>query len=227
MPPRPLLALPFLLLLAACSTTPARQPLAEASLLNLSDAKAAVLAYADDGRYAADLAAVAARAQAWLVTRSAARRPGERLAVVFDLDETLLSNLPAMRDEDFGYRPSEWTRWTDRADAPVIPEVKRVYDTARQLDFAVFFLTGRDDPRERASTEANLRRVGLDHYVELRMRRADDTGRTAAARKRAVRAGWEAAGWTIVASIGDQDSDLSGGHAERTFKLPNPFYRIP
>lgn len=34
-------------------------------------------------------------------------------------------------------------------------------------------------------------------------------------------------GYTIIANIGDQDSDLRGGHAERTFKVPNPFYFIP
>ena len=32
---------------------------------------------------------------------------------------------------------------------------------------------------------------------------------------------------TIIANIGDQYSDLVGLHAERTFKLPNPFYFIP
>jgi len=32
---------------------------------------------------------------------------------------------------------------------------------------------------------------------------------------------------TIIANIGDQNSDLIGLHAERTFKLPNPFYFIP
>jgi acid phosphatase len=37
----------------------------------------------------------------------------------------------------------------------------------------------------------------------------------------------EAAGYTIIANIGDQPSDLAGGHAERTYLLPNPFYRIP
>jgi acid phosphatase len=31
----------------------------------------------------------------------------------------------------------------------------------------------------------------------------------------------------IIANVGDQDSDLIGGHAERTFKVPNPFYFIP
>jgi len=31
----------------------------------------------------------------------------------------------------------------------------------------------------------------------------------------------------IIANIGDQDSDLDGGFAERHFKVPNPFYFIP
>ena len=34
-------------------------------------------------------------------------------------------------------------------------------------------------------------------------------------------------GYTILVNIGDQDSDLAGGYAERTFKLPNPVYLIP
>jgi hypothetical protein len=31
----------------------------------------------------------------------------------------------------------------------------------------------------------------------------------------------------IVASVGDQQSDLDGGFAERTYKRPNPFHAIP
>ena len=34
-------------------------------------------------------------------------------------------------------------------------------------------------------------------------------------------------GYTILLSIGDQQSDLDGGYAERTFKLPNPVYFLP
>jgi hypothetical protein len=30
-----------------------------------------------------------------------------------------------------------------------------------------------------------------------------------------------------VLNIGDQASDLRGGHAEKTILLPNPFYSIP
>jgi len=37
----------------------------------------------------------------------------------------------------------------------------------------------------------------------------------------------EQAGFTIIANMGDQPSDLLGGRAERMFLLPNPFYRVP
>jgi acid phosphatase len=41
------------------------------------------------------------------------------------------------------------------------------------------------------------------------------------------RARIEGQGYTIIANIGDQPSDLDGGFSERTYLLPNPFYRIP
>ena len=37
----------------------------------------------------------------------------------------------------------------------------------------------------------------------------------------------EAEGYTIIANIGDQPSDLDRGFSEQTYLLPNPFYRIP
>ena len=50
---------------------------------------------------------------------------------------------------------------------------------------------------------------------------------SAAAFKAPVRAAIEGDGYTIIANMGDQPSDLAGAHAEQTFLLPNPFYRIP
>jgi HAD superfamily, subfamily IIIB (Acid phosphatase) len=37
----------------------------------------------------------------------------------------------------------------------------------------------------------------------------------------------EQRGYTIIANLGDQPSDLDGGFSEQTYLLPNPFYRIP
>jgi len=34
-------------------------------------------------------------------------------------------------------------------------------------------------------------------------------------------------GHDVVANFGDQLSDLKGGHADRTFKMPNPNYFLP
>jgi hypothetical protein len=45
--------------------------------------------------------------------------------------------------------------------------------------------------------------------------------------KSATRAHIESLGYDIVANFGDQFSDLVGGHADRTFKMPNPNYFLP
>jgi hypothetical protein len=39
--------------------------------------------------------------------------------------------------------------------------------------------------------------------------------------KTKARAAIEAQGYTIVANVGNNTTDLDGGHAERTFKLPD------
>ena len=43
----------------------------------------------------------------------------------------------------------------------------------------------------------------------------------------ATRAYIESQGYDIVANFGDQFSDLEGGYADKTFKMPNPNYYLP
>lgn len=213
-----------------CSTVPTASPslntATEEEPLNLSHAKTAVLAYIDDGRYEKGVAVVATEARAWIETRAAARQAGEKLAVVLDIDETVLSNLPHMRAQDFGYNPGRWEEWVATANGPALPAMREVFAAARAADVAVLFLTGRKEPVDRAGTEENLRREGMGDYAELKLALNDNPRRTALERKTEARAEWTAQGWTIIATIGDQESDL-GEHAERGFKLPNPFYHIP
>jgi predicted secreted acid phosphatase len=45
--------------------------------------------------------------------------------------------------------------------------------------------------------------------------------------KSGTRAYIESQGYEIVADIGDQFSDLLGGYADKTFKMPNPNYYLP
>ena len=96
---------------------------------------------------------------------------------------------------------------------------------ARTLGVEVVFLTGRPE-RFRAATEKNLQAIGCGEFAKLICKPNDFQG-TMEKYKSAERAQLEAGGVVIIANLGDQESDLAGGHAERTFKLPNPFYISP
>ena len=99
-------------------------------------------------------------------------------------------------------------------------------ETAREQGVAVFFITGRPES-QREATERNLRTTGYDGFAGLAMVADGQRFASAADFKAPRRAAIEADGYTIIANVGDQPSDLAGGHAERAFLLPNPFYRIP
>jgi acid phosphatase len=192
--------------------------------LNLSTAKAEVLRYVESGTYERDVAGVAAEAKAWITDRASQRRAGEKLALVLDIDETALSNLPHMQEMDFGYLPTMWDEWVAEATAQPLGPVLDLYRQARRLDVAVFFITGRKES-DRPGTERNLQETGYGDYVRLLMK-PDDTRTVTRVFKTEARRELERAGWIIIANVGDQVSDLEGGAAEKTFKLPNPFYRI-
>ncbi|MEO7598039.1 MAG: HAD family acid phosphatase, partial [Opitutus sp.] len=93
----------------------------------------------------------------------------------------------------------------------------------RALGVDIVFITGRPE-KHRNATEENLRNIGCFDYAAL-ICLPDGLKSTAASFKTSARGILAAGGVTIIANIGDQLSDLNGGFAERTFKLPNPFYR--
>ena len=97
---------------------------------------------------------------------------------------------------------------------------------AKSLGTSVFFISDRDES-QRAATEPNLQSAGYTGYTGLILAPAGAQYPSAADFKAPQRAAIEGEGYTIVANIGDQPSDLTGGHSQQTFLLPDPFYRIP
>jgi predicted secreted acid phosphatase len=201
---------------AALAAPPSREP------ANLDLLKDEIRRYVDSGKYLEDIAAVAAEAKTWVETRAAKRTPGERLTIVFDLDETLLSNWSHILSLGLGYQVPAWDAWVAEGKAPALEPVREVYRTARRLNIDVIFLTGRRD-RDRPGTEKNLKAIGCADYAAL-ICKPDASKEKSGPFKTATRAKLEAEGRVIIANLGDQQSDLEGGHAEKTFKLPNPFY---
>lgn len=195
---------------------------------NLSLLKQEIRAYVESGAYSREVAAVAAQAGRWIEERAGQTResPGRvtsgKMTVILDLDETLLSNWPEMVALDFGHSSATWSAWVAEGRAPVIEPVREVYRTARRLGVDVIFLTGRRE-RDRPGTEKNLKAIDCANYAALICKPDTDKG-SSAAFKTAVRKRLTEEGRVIIANIGDQQSDLVGGFAERTFKLPAPFY---
>jgi acid phosphatase len=178
------------------------------------------------GCYAKDLDLEADRAIAFMRMRAAHIRPGERLALVLDIDETTLSNWDQMSTANFEYDSKSFNAWVESAQAPAIPGTLRVYNQAQQLGVSIFFLTGRSDS-QRASTETNLRLRGFSNWKQLIMRSLDQGKMTALAYKSAERAKIVAGGYRIILNIGDQWSDLRGNpQAEYSVKYPDPYYLI-
>lgn len=211
--------------------------IAVAEPINLDFVKQQAQAYYDDG-YQQDLAAVGATAQWWIKWRAPqVTKP----ALVLDIDETSLSNWPEIKANDFGYiadgpcRPPKGPfgalAWDRTAQAKAIGPTLELFKFARSIGVSVFFITGRHEI-ERAATARNLLRAGYvdahgrNGWIDLRMERNGEKPASAADFKAPQRAKIENSGYDIIANVGDQESDLSGGYAEKTFKLPNPFYYI-
>ena len=218
------------LFLSACTTAPS-QPSAEPANVGLN--KLAAVKYHDSGAYMADFARAALPASDWLRQR-APQVP--RPALVLDIDDTALTNWPVIVANDFGRfatgpcllpdGPCGWAAWDLLGrDAPLDPTLE-VFRTARSLGVTVFFISGRPES-QRAATERNVKAVGYEGYEHMYLTPDGMHYPTIVSFKAPTRQTIAAMGYTIIANMGDQFSDLEGGLSERTYKLPNPFYYIP
>jgi acid phosphatase len=217
---------------AGCAATGPMATPAVTSVPSLVETKREVATYVSSGRYEADIASVTDQARAYLESRVPR---GGKLAMVVDVDETALSNLPSLRANDYGFvvrgpcdlpaGPCGLVAWIGMAQADAIRPVLALTRLAQARGVAVFFLTGRPE-RMRAPTERNLRAAGYE-WTGVILKPDALTTAGAAEFKAPERRKLVDQGYTIIVNIGDQMSDLEGGFAERTYKLPNPFYFVP
>jgi predicted secreted acid phosphatase len=156
----------------------------------------------DYATWQSDCRAVMDQALPYLKTRIAATKPGEKQAIVFDIDNTTL-------ETDFGFS------YPSPANQPVL----NVAEYAQEHGVSLFFVTARPDIIASA-TEYNLKQVGYQ-VSGLYVRNFIDLFKDVATYKTAKRVDIENKGYTIIANIGNSATDLSGGHAEKTFKLPD------
>ncbi len=152
---------------------------------------------------------------------------GKSLAIVSDLDETLLDNRPffetikGQSEEQISW--DDFEKWQKTCQAKPLKATQDLLSYARSKGIAVFFVTGRMERLRRVTIE-NLLKYGIA-YDGLYMR-ANGDEQNASTMKSAYRKQIEDMGFKIIVTIGDQYSDLCGGHSVDCENLPNTIYFI-
>jgi hypothetical protein len=204
-----------------------------------------------DSNYAQEAESVAAAGERWL---SAPHQTLGTKAIVLDVDDTTLMTWNYEIFSNWAFNPTTNAQFVTDQKFPAVFGMVDLVNTAEREGYAVFFLTGRPATQE-AATLGNLTADGIgvdagypkpsalsdgedglftkpavaDYPDYLKAACANDPNGscTTTHYKSATRAHIESLGYDIVANFGDQFSDLTGGFADRTFKMPNPNYFLP
>ncbi|MFB7369833.1 HAD family acid phosphatase [Streptomyces sp. NPDC056222] len=195
-----LVASPATAMAAPAATAPASAPV---SVTAASTGGVADLAGVDYGTWRRDVKAVVDSARPYIEQRTA-NADGEKQAIVLDIDNTSL-------ETDFHFFLHLPT--------PAVQDVRDLARYAHSRGVAVFFVTARPGIIH-ALTQYNLKAEGYP-VSGLYVRSLPDLFEEVSTYKTAKRAEIEARGYTIIANIGNRPTDFVGGHAERTFKLPD------
>jgi hypothetical protein len=207
--------------------------------------------FADDSNYAKEARSVAGAGKRWL---GFPRHTHKTKAIVLDVDDTSLATWNYEIASNWAFNPTTNGQFVTEQRFPAVPGMVDLATTAEREGYAIFYLTGRGAAQELA-TLGNLTAdgIGVDagfpkpttlsdgedglftkpavanypDYLQAACAGDPNGSCTTIHYKSATRAHIESLGYEIVGNFGDQFSDLKGGHADRTFKLPNPNYFLP
>jgi hypothetical protein len=147
-------------------------------------------------KWLADVKAAMKGSRPYVRQRVAAQGSGERLAVNFDIDNTVIAT------------------YYDGGGA--IPQMRRFARLLDRLGVAVVFNSGRLETQQARSVR-QLTRAGFP-VAEVCLRAK---GETLPVGKQRCRDHFIDEGYTLIANVGNNDTDFVGDGYERAFRLPN------
>ncbi|MFK8907272.1 HAD family acid phosphatase [Streptomyces sp. YS-3] len=191
--------------------------------------------------YAKQVASIEARAKRRI--SQAAEHPGHdgrKPAIVLDVDDTTLLTYDYEKKNGFAYNAAAFNAYVQSARSIAVFGMPDLVNYAAKKGVTVFFLTGRDASQREASA-TNLTSAGYGVPVDsahfFLKDKVNPPAYLSCAKptwtcstvdyKAGTRRHIESLGYRIVANLGDQYTDLAGGHADQTYKIPNPMYFLP
>jgi predicted secreted acid phosphatase len=197
----------------------------------------AVTVSSSTSNYAKQMKQIVTAAEAYLAKYAASYHGKGKPAVVFDIDDTLLSTYDYTLAEQFGYTSASNLAWIDDAAFPAVFYMPQLVTFAAKQGYSVYYITGRPQSQTAATikdlTSAGYAAPAAGHLF-LKPATPPSYLHCAAAPtcttveyKSGTRKYISSLGNTVVADFGDQYSDLLGGDAGHQVKLPNPMYYLP
>jgi hypothetical protein len=211
-------------------------------------------AFSQTGAYANEVAGIVADAEKYLNNPPGSgngKKFSGTKAILFDIDDTTLNTYNYEIYSNFVFNPTTNAAFVnaclpapvgvDACAFPAVPGMVGLEKFAESKGYTIFFLTGRPQnatTNQRPGTLANLTAAGYD-VTDGNVYLKDASGATqpwlapcapsctTIQYKSLTRQHIESIGYDIVANFGDQFSDLEGGFADQTFKIPNPMYFLP
>ena len=190
-------------------------------ILNLRVAKDIVQDYYESGKYEEDLEKVYAEAKNKIDKISVQQNS----AIVFDVDDTALSNYEISKRLDFGYEHKIVQEWVMSGRLPAIKQTLEFYNYLKSKGVKLIFLTGRQS-EEYEATLRNLIEMGYTDFDTLIVRNLEERDFSAVKFKTLKREELTKSGYNIIMSVGDQWSDLEGEYTGIKVKIPNNLYQI-
>lgn len=196
--------------------------------LNLSSAKRDLIHYYESGEYGKDVAKIMNEAEVYLEKRvdENQRLPQpQKLAIVFDIDDTCINNFPNYRKKDFGHTNEVINDGFHDVHAPAIIPVLNFYKKAISKGVYIFLISLR--PYAVLSyTITNLQNAGFYGYSDIFLPKSNEEMQSGPVYKANIRKMLTEQGYNIIENIGDQETDFLGGYQEQYFKLPNSMYSL-
>jgi predicted secreted acid phosphatase len=156
-----------------------------------------------ESQWLTDVAAVTGPAQTYIDSRAAADTSGAKQAIVLDIDNTSLASY-----FEGGYP------------TPAVAPMLALAKDAHANGVSVFFVSARSNLID-VATKYNLTHVGYTVDGLYTRTLSEIANESIADFKTSQRKAIQAGGYDIIANLGNSATDLSGGYADTTYKLPD------
>jgi len=97
------------------------------------------------------------------IIKKKSKKNDKKIAVVLDLDETVLDNSPYQAWSVItgkGYKSESWQKWVDKAEAKALPGAVEFLTYANSKGVDIYYISNRKEKKEGEATIKNLQRIG-------------------------------------------------------------------